>query len=126
MPGSDDRLARGKATRERVMGAGVAPGTPATGELAPYFSEWVYASVFGDVWSRPGLDLKLRVLLTMVTLSVQGRTAQLRGYVATALRHGWTKEEIVEAIVHLAPYQGVPLTHDALAVAKEVFDKEKA
>ncbi|MGH2378428.1 MAG: carboxymuconolactone decarboxylase family protein [Candidatus Limnocylindria bacterium] len=123
---TEDRLARGRATREKVMGVGVAPGTPATGELAPFFSEWVYASVFGDVWSRPGLELRLRVLITMVTLSVQGHGSQLRGYIATALKHGWTKEEIVEALVHLAPYQGVPLTHDALAIAKEVFDKEKA
>jgi alkylhydroperoxidase/carboxymuconolactone decarboxylase family protein YurZ len=126
MTEQNDRLARGRATRERVMGAGVAPGTPATGELAPFFSEWVYGSVFGDVWSRPALGLKTRVLITMVTLSVQGRGSQFRGYVAAALRHGWTKEEIVEAIVQLAPYQGVPLTHDALAIAKEVFDKEKA
>ncbi|MEX2047752.1 MAG: carboxymuconolactone decarboxylase family protein [Chloroflexota bacterium] len=125
MAEQDDRLARGRATREKVMGAGVAPGTPATGELAPFFSEWVYSSVFGDVWSRTGLDLKTRVLITMIALSVQGRGSQYRGYVGAALRHGWTKEQIVEAIVQLAPYQGVPLTHDALAIAKEVFDKEK-
>ncbi len=126
MPEQGDRLARGRVTREKLMGAGVAPGTPATGELAPFFSEWVYGSVFADVWSRPGLDLKTRILITMVALSVQGRSSQLRSYVGVALRHGWTREEIVEAIVQLAPYQGVPLTHDALAIAKEVFDREKA
>ncbi|MGH2450750.1 MAG: carboxymuconolactone decarboxylase family protein [Candidatus Limnocylindria bacterium] len=126
MADQEDRHARGRATRERVMGAGVAPGTPATGELAPFFSEWVYGSVFGDIWSRPGLELRIRVLLTLAALSVQGRSSQLRGYVAAALRHGWTKEEIVEALVQLAPYQGVPLTHDALAAAKEVFDRQGA
>jgi len=121
---NQDRLTRGREVREQIMGAGVAPGTPATQQLAPFFSRWIYESVFGDLYTRSQLDLKTRVLITLVALSVQGRTAQLRGYVGAALRHGWTREAIVEAIVQLAPYQGVPLTHDALAVAKEVFDAE--
>lgn len=108
--------------RERIMGAGVAPGTPATQELAPFFSRWIYESIFGDLYTRPQLDLKTRVLITLVALSVEGRMAQLRGYIGAALHLGWTREEIVEALVQLAPYQGVPKTHDALAVAKEVFD----
>ncbi len=118
----EDRLSLGRSTRERIMGPGVAPGTPATQELAPFFSRWVYESVFGDLYARPQLDLKTRVLLTLVALSVQGRMAQLRGYIGASLNLGWTREEIVEAIVQLAPYQGVPATHDALAAAKEVFE----
>ena len=126
MTEANERLARGRAARERIHGAGSPPGTPATSELAPYFSQWIYESVFGDLYGRETLDLKTRVLVTLVALSVQGRGAQLRGYIKGALRLGWTREEIVEAIVQLAPYQGVPLTHDALGVAKEVFDAEKA
>lgn len=122
MKESEERLTRGRNMRERIMGAGVAPGTPATQELAPFFSRWIYESIFGDLYTRPQLDLKTRVLITLVALSVEGRTGQLRGYIGAALRHGWTREEIVEALVQLAPYQGVPKTHDALVVAKEVFD----
>jgi 4-carboxymuconolactone decarboxylase len=121
---NDDRLTRGRKVREQIMGAGVAPGTPATQELAPFFSRWIYESVFGDLYARPQLDLKTRVLITLVALSVQGRMAQFRGYIGAALRLGWTREEIVEAIVQLARYQGVPATHDALAAAKEVFDAQ--
>ncbi|MGH2397803.1 MAG: carboxymuconolactone decarboxylase family protein [bacterium] len=120
-----DRLTRGRRMRERIMGPGVPPGTPATQELAPHFSHWVYESVFADLYDRPQLDLKTRVLLTMVALSVQGRIPQLRGYIKAALQAGWKREEIIEAIVQLAPYQGVPATHDALAAAKEVFDAGK-
>ena len=82
--------------------------------------------MFGDLYARPQLDLKTRVLLTLVALSVQGRMAQLRGYIGASLNLGWTREEIIEAIVQLAPYQGVPATHDALAAAKEVFDARQA
>ena len=56
MNDSEDRLTRGRKTREQIMGAGVAPGTPATQELAPYFSRWIYESVFGDLYARPQLD----------------------------------------------------------------------
>jgi len=122
---ADQRLARGKKMREQMMGPGVAPGTPATQELAPFFSQWIYESVFGDLYGRPQLDLKTRVFITMVALSVQGRIPQMRGYVGASLRLGWTREEIVEAIVQLAPYQGVPATHDALAAAREVFQAQK-
>ncbi len=122
MSETDDRLTRGRKMRDDIMGPGVPPGTPATQELAPFFSRWIYESVFGDLYTRPQLDTKTRVLITLVALSVQGRTAQLRGYIRASLRAGWSKEQIVETIVQLAPYQGVPATHDALAAAKEVFD----
>ncbi|MGH2376369.1 MAG: carboxymuconolactone decarboxylase family protein [Candidatus Methylomirabilaceae bacterium] len=121
----EDRLARGRQMREEIMGPGVPPGTPATQELAPFFSRWIYESVFGDLYGRPQLDLKTRVLITLVTLSVQGRIAQLRGYIGAALRAGWSRTEIIEAIVQLAPYQGVPATHDALAAAKDIFDAQR-
>lgn len=119
---NEARLERGRRTREEIMGPGVPPGTPATQELAPFFSQWIYESVFGDLYTRPHLELKTRVMITLVALSVQGRIAQLRGYIKAALRQGWTREQIVEAIVQLAPYQGVPATHDALAAAREVFN----
>ena len=126
VPDAGERLARGRRMREEMMGPGVAPGTPATQELAPFFSQWIYESVFGDLYGRPQLDLKTRVLITLVALSVQGRVPQMRGYVGAALRLGWTREEIVEALVQLAPYQGVPATHDALAAAREVFQSQKS
>jgi 4-carboxymuconolactone decarboxylase len=123
---NEERLRLGQTMRERIMGPGVPPGTPATQELAPFFSRWVYESVMADFYGRPQLDLKTRVMITLVALSVQGRTAQLKGYIGAALTQGWSREEIIEAIVQLAPYQGVPATHDALAAAKAVFDARPA
>jgi 4-carboxymuconolactone decarboxylase len=116
-----DRRERGQRKREDVSGPG-APGTPATQELAPFFSAWVLENVFGELWSRPILGDKLRVLITMTALAVREQHHQLDGYIRSALRIGWTEEEIVEALVHLAPYAGVPAVHNALATAKQVFD----
>ena len=78
---SEDRLTRGRKMRERIMGAGLLPGTPATQELAPFFSQWIYESVFGDLYTRPKLDLKTRVMLTLVALSVGGRIEIGRAHV---------------------------------------------
>lgn len=117
-----DRSERGRLKRSEVSGAGQ-PGTPATQELAPFFSSWVLENVFGDLWSRPALGDKTRVLITLTALAVREQQHQLKGYVTSALRVGWSREEIVEVLVHLAPYAGVPAVHNALATAQKAFDE---
>lgn len=116
-----ERVERGRAKRGDVSGPGQ-PGTPATQELAPFFSSWVLENVFGDLWSRPALGDKTRVLVTLTALAVREQQHQLEGYVKSAIRVGWTREEIVEVLVHLAPYTGVPAVHNALATARKAFD----
>jgi len=120
MSESVERGERGRLKRSDVSGPGQ-PGTPATQELAPYFSSWVLENVFGDLWSRPALGDKTRVLVTLTTLAVREQQHQLKGYIKSALRVGWTREEVVEVLVHLAPYAGVPAVHNALATAREAF-----
>lgn len=119
---NDDRAQRGRSKRSDVSGPGK-PGTPATQELAPYFSTWVLQNVFGDLWSRDALGDRTRVLVTLTALAVREQQTQLKHYISSALRVGWTREEIVEVIVHLAPYAGVPAVHNALATAKQAFDE---
>lgn len=109
-----DRHARGVAKRRDVFGPGSAPGGRGTQDLAPFFSRWVLESVFGDLWGRPALGDKLRILVTLVALVVGRQEPQARGYMRNALRAGWTREELVEVLVHLAPYAGVPTVHNAL------------
>ncbi|HWP34436.1 MAG TPA: carboxymuconolactone decarboxylase family protein [Thermodesulfobacteriota bacterium] len=116
----DDRLERGARTREAIFGPG-APGGRGTQDLAPFFSRWVLESVFGDIWSRPALGAKLRVLLTVVALAVLRQQPQLESYLRNALRVGWTREELVEVLVHLAPYAGVPAVHNALDSLRAVL-----
>lgn len=115
---------RGRDKRRSLTGSAT-PGKAATGELAPFFSDWVLDNVFGDLWSRPALGDKTRVMITMTALATREQQHQLRGYVSAALRVGWTREEIVEALVHLAPYAGVPAVHNAIATAREAFEEEE-
>ncbi len=94
-------------------------------DVAPDLGRFVTEFAFGDIYSRPGLDLKTRQLLTIASLTTLGNAPlQLKSHIKGALNVGCTKEEIVEALLQMAVYAGFPASMNALYAAKEVF-KEK-
>jgi len=78
-------------------------------------------TVFGALWSRPGLDLKTRTLICVVSDAATGRHPELDIHLRLALKQGWTEDELVEVLLHLSGYVGVPLVREAMLVAKHVF-----
>jgi 4-carboxymuconolactone decarboxylase len=78
--------------------------------------------LFGDVWERPELSKRDRSLITVSVLTALYRTGQLPGHLNRALDNGLTKEELGEAITHVAFYAGWPTAANAVQIAKEVFD----
>ncbi|MCF6797502.1 carboxymuconolactone decarboxylase family protein [Priestia megaterium] len=96
---------------------------PDLGTLAVEFN-------YGQIFSRPGLDLKSRLLAAVAGLTALGNTEQLRFYINGALNIGWTQEEILEAMLQMVIYAGFPVAlNTILTVANEVFyernEKEK-
>ncbi len=85
------------------------------------FIDVVTETVFGSLWTRPGLDLKTRTLVTLVSDAATGREAELAIHLRMALRQGWTEVELTEALLHLVGYVGAPLARDALLAARAVF-----
>ena len=85
------------------------------------FIDLAQESVFGTIWTRPGLDLKTRTLITVVSDAATGREPELAIHLRMALRQGWTEKELVEVILHLMGYVGAPLVRDAMLVAKQTF-----
>ncbi|HEV8458951.1 MAG TPA: carboxymuconolactone decarboxylase family protein [Methylomirabilota bacterium] len=85
------------------------------------FIDVVTETVFGSLWTRPGLDLKTRTLVTLVSDAATGREAELAIHLRMALRQGWTEAELTEALLHLVGYVGAPLARDALLAARAVF-----
>ncbi len=79
--------------------------------------------LFGDIWSRPGLGLRDRSMITVATLVVTGKEAQLKVHLKGALANGVTREEITEMMIHLAHYAGWPCAMTGLTVAKAVFEE---
>src|SRR5262249_39337472 len=82
-------------------------------------------TIFGSLWTRPGLDLKTRTLVTVVSDVTAGREAELAIHLRMSLRQGWTEEELTEVLIHLMGYVGAPLVRDALLVARNTFSEVK-
>ena len=94
------------------------------GDVAPKFAQLTDDVLFGDVWARPGLSQRDRSLATVSALVAMNRPDQLRHHLERALENGLTRDELIEAITHLAFYAGWPSGVTAVGVAKEVFQKK--
>jgi 4-carboxymuconolactone decarboxylase len=91
------------------------------GDITPKLAELTDKVLFGDVWERPGLSKRDRSVATVSALIAMNRPDQLRSHLKLALENGLTKEELTEAITHLAFYSGWPNAINAALVAKEVM-----
>ena len=91
-------------------------------DIAPDVGKFIMEFAFNDIYSRPGLNLQQRELVTISCLLTQGDTAeQLKVHLNGCLNVGLTQTEIIEAIIHCIPYVGFPKVLNTLTVAKEVF-----
>ncbi len=114
------RKARGLAIMAQLTGSAEATTELLTG-LSPEYADWVTEFALGQVWARPGLDLKTRSLCTVAALTVLGRIGSLKTHIRGALGNGATRDEIIEVILHMTVYGGFPDAWDGLAAAREVF-----
>ncbi|NJP43887.1 carboxymuconolactone decarboxylase family protein [Streptomyces sp. PRB2-1] len=90
--------------------------------LAPGFADWIVTALFGGTYQREGLALRDRQIATMAALTALGGVEpQLDDHVRNSLRIGLEPREIVEVMVHLAPYVGVPKALAGLRVAAAVL-----
>jgi 4-carboxymuconolactone decarboxylase len=118
----DEVLERGREIQARLWpqmreGGGRFPAA----RLAPDFFRYVAESAFGMIWSRPGLPLRDRSLVTVAQLAALGRTEELRAHLAGALNVGLTRDELIEVLMHTAVYAGVPAANEALRTAADVL-----
>jgi 4-carboxymuconolactone decarboxylase len=122
MSSNDESFERGMKIRRAMFGAAGAEDrlAAATGLNLP-LEEAVTRYCFGDTWSRPGLDLKIRSLLTLATLTALSKPNQLKVHVRGAIANGATPIEIREAILHSMVYAGIPAGVEAFTAAGEVF-----
>ena len=120
---------KGQALRRQLMGEAYADRLDRTLLSDPVmkkFTDLVAETVWGTLWTRPGLDLKTRALVTVVAVATTGRTGPLAVMLRVARRQGWTEDELVETLLHLSGYVGVPVVREALLTAKEVFAEVRA
>jgi 4-carboxymuconolactone decarboxylase len=127
MPESES-LKKGREMRLKLLGdkyANRASSTVYADPMMQKFIDLASETVFGSIWTRPGLDLKTRTLVTLVSDAATGREPELAIHLRMALRQGWTEEELTEVLLHLMGYVGAPLVRDAMLVARDVFAEVK-
>ncbi len=91
-------------------------------DIAPDFARYVIEFPFGEIYPRPGLDLRTRELATVAALTAMGTApGQLRVHIEGALNVGATRTEITEVIMQMAIFAGFPAALNGLAAAKEIF-----
>src|SRR5882724_8169943 len=115
---------KGAAMRRRLMGDAAVERLGRTTYGDPVMKKFIDVAtetVFGALWTRPGLDLKTRALICVVSDAATARTPELALHLRMARRQGWTEDELVEVLLHLSGYVGVPLIREAMLTAKEVF-----
>jgi 4-carboxymuconolactone decarboxylase len=118
----DDALERGMALRREVMGDEyvdqmVAKRTEWTEE----YQDLVTRYAFSEIWSRPGLDRRIRSSITIAMLIALNRMDELRVHVAVAERNGISRAELRELFMHASIYCGMPAARAAFMVAEEVL-----
>lgn len=120
-----DRYLRGWEKLKEIDGRAGESVIESLQDIAPDFARLLIEFPFGDIYSRPGLDLKTRELAVVAALTAMGNAApQLKVHLHGARNVGCTRQEIVEVIMQMAVYAGFPAALNGLFAAKEVFSQE--
>lgn len=118
----EERRTRGMAVRREVLGnahvdRAEARKTPFTTE----FQDFITRYAWGEIWTRPGLDRKVRSCMTLAMMIALNRPDEFRLHVRAAVNNGLTRDEIKEVILQAGVYCGVPAANTAFHLAEEVF-----
>jgi 4-carboxymuconolactone decarboxylase len=121
----EERRAQGMAVRRQVLGdEHVDRAVTGTSEFNADFQDFLTRYAWGDVWSRPGLDRRMRSAITVAVLTALDRQHELSMHLRAARRNGLELAEIAEVLLHTAIYAGVPVANRAFAIAAEVLADE--
>ncbi len=121
---SEDRHAAGMKVRRAVLGdAHVDRAEARKTEFDADFQRFITEGAWGSVWTRPGLPRPTRSLLTLVILASLGHWEEYVMHIRAARNTGATRDEIKEALFHVAVYAGVPAANRAYGLAKGVYQE---
>jgi 4-carboxymuconolactone decarboxylase len=124
---NQDRYQRGWEKLKEVDGEAGERVIENLKDIAPDFARLLIEFPFGDIYSRPGLDLKSREIAVVAALTALGNAVpQLKVHIHGALNVGCTRQEVVEVIMQMAVYAGFPSALNGLTAAKEVFKARDA
>ena len=122
-----DRYDKGRQVRREVLGDRyVDSAARNTTDFNRPFQELITETVWGNIWSRPGLDRRTRALINVGMLTALGRTEEVKIYLRAAPNIGVTRDDVREVLMQTAIYCGVPAALDSFRAAEEVFREQDA
>lgn len=121
---NNERFTRGWEKLKEIDGEAGEKVIESLKHIAPDLGRYTIEYPFGDIYSRPGLDLKSREIATISALAAMGNAQpQLKVHIGAALNVGCSPEEIVEVIIQMSVYAGFPAALNAASVAEAVFSE---
>jgi len=125
-----DLYDRGMTVRRSVLGdAHVDRSLERATEFDADFQEFITKTAWGQIWTRPGLDIRTRSMLTIAMLAALGKDGELKLHIRATRNTGVTRDEVKEILMQAAVYAGVPAGNHAMALARAVYaemDEEDA
>jgi 4-carboxymuconolactone decarboxylase len=119
-----ERFSQGMATRRAVLGdAHVDRAQATTSDFDRPFQELITEGAWGTVWSGTGLTKRERSIVTIALLAALGQDDEVAMHVRATANTGATREDVREALMHVAIYAGVPAANHAIKIAKQVYDQ---
>lgn len=119
---NNERFLRGSIKINELIEGGDAGVLKGLSKTAPDLANYVLEFIFGDLYSRDGLDLKIKQMLTVTILATLGNAKPQLGYhINAALNIGIKRSEIIDIMTHISGYAGFPAALNGVATAKEVF-----
>ena len=123
---SDRSYEEGMKIRRAVLGeAYVERASAEATDFDRDFQRWITKNAWGEVWTRPHLDLRTKSLVTIAILAALGRE-ELELHLRASRNTGVTPEDITEALLHVGVYAGVPAANEAFKIAKRMLSEESS
>ena len=120
----EDRYTKGLKNLEKIHPEASKALMESLKDIAPDLGRFVVEFPYGDIYERPGLDLKSREIATIAALTAIGDTKpELKDHIKGALNVGCERQEIIEVIIQMAVYAGFPRAINGINIAKEVFEE---
>jgi 4-carboxymuconolactone decarboxylase len=117
-----DRFATGMATRRKVLGdAHVDRAEAAKTAFDEPFQTFITEGAWGAVWSRPHWTPRERSMVTIALLAALGQSEEVAMHIRATANTGATRDDVIEALLHVAVYAGVPAANHAIKIAKQVY-----
>jgi 4-carboxymuconolactone decarboxylase len=122
-----ERYRQGMATRRAVLGDNHVERTQSgSTDFDRPFQELITEAAWGHVWSRPTLSKRERSIVTIALLAALGQDDEVAMHVHATANTGATRDDVCEALLHVAIYAGVPAANHAIKIAKQVFEQMDA